>query len=224
MNGDSKRFDFTDIGTLTESLIKESKYFAGEEPALDATFYKQKRSKLLVMTGENAQGKSFMTRLYGIAIKKYGGFECICTSQERRTESGIMRAIMFGDESCESTGDISSRVVKTGIKTCKARESRHAIIYDEPDLGLSDSYSCSIGVTLREFIEHLPEKTFSVIVISHSRYLIQELLPLNPHHLRFGEPMTLKQWVRRKVEPLDLDALHSRALKTFGKISTILKE
>lgn len=204
-------------------MIKEVDYFKGNPPALDVSIQQQK-SKLLIMTGENAMGKSFMRRLYHQAMRKYGDIECIPVSQEARTTSGIHRAFMFGDEGEESTGAISCHSVKGGISTCKARKEAHAIIFDEPDIGLSDSYARGLGIVLRDFVKKVPKKTFAVIVTSHNRNLIKELLPLNPNHLRFGSPMTLDEWVNREVEPASPEELGERSIDTWRKISAILEK
>jgi hypothetical protein len=58
--------------------------------------------------------------------------------------------MVYGSEDYESTGCNSVGTVLTGITTCYGRESPHVIFWDEPDLGLSDSWAAGVGQKLAE--------------------------------------------------------------------------
>lgn len=217
-------FNLKNMVTITKSLIEDLMYFQSERDCLVANFTEGGKYPIVIVTGENATGKSFFRRLYQLIFRDYCKIECMHLSQQGRSSGGITRAFIYGDESWESTGDISGRTVTTGIKTCISRENKHAIIWDEPDIGLSDSYSAGIGVEIRKFVENLPELTFGVIVITHSKHLIKELLPLNPHHLRLGDNKSLQSYLKERVKPKYINTLRDRADETFKKIQSIINE
>jgi hypothetical protein len=224
MSSKDSGFNLKSVVTITKSLIEDLLYFQNENDCLVANFTEGGKYPIVVITGENATGKSFIRRLYQLLFKEYCNIECIHLSQQGRSSSGIIKAFVYGDETWESTGDISGRTVRTGISTCNSRDNKHTIIWDEPDIGLSDSYSAGIGVEIRKFVENLPKLTFGVIVITHSKYLIKELLPLNPHHLRLGDNKSLNSYLKERVKPKDISTLHDRAIETFRKIQSIINE
>ena len=219
---DASFLNFDSIVSLIKSLIDELEYFEGEDPAITINLTKGGKYPIVVMTGENATGKSFFRRLLQVSFKKHGNIECIHLSQEARTKGGCFSAFIYGDENWESTGQITGRTVVTGVNTCNNRDTKHTIIWDEPDLGLSDEYSAGVGVKIREFVENVSELTFGVIIITHSKHLIRQLLPLNPHHLRFGDNKSLNSFLNESVIPKNIDELGDKANETFRKISAII--
>lgn len=102
--------------------------------------------KLVVVTGENAGGKSFFRRIlsHTAKLKK---IEPISVSMEgrRNVAYNIGLVFVYGDEEHDATGVNSIRTVTTGISTCRSRESDHMIVWDEPDLGLSEGLRASVG-------------------------------------------------------------------------------
>jgi len=212
----SKAFNFIDLPTVTEELLDSLSYFSGDKPIIKTKFFRGGTIPILIITGENATGKSFMRKLY-CTVFKQNKIECMPISQQGRCTGGIMRVFVYGDESCESTGYNSSKTVTTGINTCNSRDKKHAIIWDEPDLGLSDGYAAGIGIEIKEFVNKLSKNTMAVIITTHSKYLIKELLPLNPHHLRLGDKKSLKRWMNERVVPKDLKELEERSHKTWSR-------
>ena len=114
--------------------------------------------KLVVAVGDNASGKSFFRRLVSETCRNSTPkIECIHLSMEGRHSSGPMGAFIYGDENWESTGENSANTVLTAVRTSKNRTTPHVIFWDEPDLGLSDGWSASMGVEVRNFIEQAPD-------------------------------------------------------------------
>jgi hypothetical protein len=217
------KFACSTIVALTKSLLKQLRYFNGENPVIPANFTKGGKYPFILITGENACGKSFIRRLYQQSLK-LNGIECIHLSQQGRSSGGIMRCMVYGSEDDESTGAITSHIVIAGIKNCIDRTNKHLILWDEPDIGLSDSYAAGVGKKIREFIKDLPELTFGVIVITHNKHLIRQLLPLKPNHLRLGDNKTLNEFLNEAIEPKNLDELQEKAHKTWKDINKILSE
>lgn len=212
-------FDYSSLANLTKSLMDELLYFHGP---IDAKF-DIGNEKLVIVTGENATGKSFIRRIYQSAIKLKKQ-EVIHLSQEGRSSSGIARAFVYGDESYNSTGSNTAHTITTGINTCQGRENPHYIIWDEPDIGLSEKYAGGAGVAIRKFVENLPKFTQGVVVITHSKALVRQLLPINPSHLRLGGCPKIEEWINRVEEPGDLEELRERNHNTFRAIQSILNK
>lgn len=213
----------------TRFFEPDSEY--NDTPAIEAVlevgppFYPMaNNSKLVVITGENATGKSIVRRLVQVAGKD-SKTEVIHLSQEGRSGSGngIMRACVYGAEDWESTGYISAHTVKGAIKTSRSRDHKHIIFWDEPDIGLSDNYAAGVGIQIREFVQNSPEKLFAAFVVSHSKPLIEQLLPANPFHLRLGSYMDLKSFVTSPVIPRDPELLHMEGHARFKRITKFLK-
>ena len=151
--------------------------------------------------------------------------ECIHLSQQGRCTSGIPRLFIYGSEDEESTGKNTVTTMVTSFKTSEGREEDHFIVYDEPEIGLSDEYSAGVGVRIREFISNKPEKLMGAVVITHNKYLINELLDINPNHLNMSSDLTLEEIVTRDVVPnSDLENLIEKSHEKYMEIVRLLKE
>ena len=185
------------------------------------TTFSPGKSRLVVVVGPNANGKSIVRLVVG-RIVKGAGIEYIPISMEARTGSmmGAASAFVYGDESWQATGALSANTVLTGIKACRSREGRHVIFWDEPDLGLSDEYAAGMGQTLAAFASDLPDKTVAAFVVTHSRALLTELASVKPGYLGVGEDAlpTLQAWLDRKVAAKPIEKLGEDSLRRFRLI------
>ena len=170
--------------------------------------------KLVVVTGGNASGKSLFRK---ILAAHYKDRNLIHVSQEGRTKSGIQRAFMYGSEEDDSTGYNSVKTLLKAIQS--AQDGRHLLI-DEPDIGASDEVQAGMGLKIFESLENLK----FVIVITHSRELVAELLPARPSHLRLGDQMELIDWIDRKIVPADLEKLVSDGKEMWRKVAKLINE
>lgn len=204
-------------------------YFQGEDPAIPYVRVDTK-SRLVVVTGDNAGGKSFFRRLVRLVAKEKS-VECIHLSMEARAGNSMMygpaRAMVYGDEAWQSTGTISTSTILTGIRTCEGRTSDHVIFWDEPDLGLSDAWAAGAGQKLAAFAQRAGEHTRGILIVTHRKALVQELLPANPGYIHLGAPPgeappTLKAWLDAPVVPKDPDLLGQLSHARFKKIQAIL--
>ncbi len=179
-------------------------------------------SKLVVITGENASGKSLIRRIISVALRKMN-VECIHLSQEGRATEGIQRAFIYGAEEWESTGYISSKTVQKSIITSQKRENRHGIFWDEPDIGLSDNYAAGVGVKIRDFLTNSPDKLFVSFLVTHRKSLVEQLIPLKPWNLRLSGYPDLETWIKTPVIPLDPEKLHTNGLKLFRRLAKFIR-
>lgn len=181
------------------------------------------KSNFVVVVGENASGKSFLRRILS-ALASRAEVGSIPISMEGRATSGIASAFVYGDETYDATGKNSAITVLTGIKTCRGRDKPHIIIWDEPDIGLSDSWAQSMGITLRGFAESLPELTRAAVVITHNKTLLRELLQVKPHFVCFGQDIgSLEEWLDFKPKPRPLEELPEECVKRFRKLNKLMK-
>jgi hypothetical protein len=191
-------------------------------------------SKLVVVVGENASGKSFFRRLVRAVCSKAAPderTECIHLSMEGRMDSsafGGLRSMVYGSEQDQSTGENSVGTVLGGITTCKERKGSHIVVWDEPDLGLSDSWAAGMGEAIRDFAKDPGEHTRAIVLVSHRRALLAPLLtqPLHYVHLGMGEgaPASLEAWFEQPIIPRDIRELKEESLKRWRAIQTILNE
>ena len=85
-----------------------------------------------------------------------------------------------------------------------------------------------MGVLIGEYMADPPENCVGVLLTTHSKTLIRALLTKYPgiHHLRFGDSMTLQEWLDTPFTPLPpeaLDALQERGRQCFKAINRIKK-
>jgi hypothetical protein len=190
------------------------------------TLFEPGEGMLLVITGENASGKSFFARLFGAYAKARLNTECMRFGMDRRTESGIAKAFMYGDETRESTGVISVRNLFGAEHNSRKREHPHFVIFDEPDIGLAESYQSTVGKFIADFVATLPELNRGVVVVTHSRQILRELLPLHPHHLRCGDERSLKSVVEEDPTPKTIEQLRQlpeHGVELFRRLTAIMR-
>jgi hypothetical protein len=218
-------------GAFLEDLL-DLNFFGGDEKVFDVTYVpaKDKNTKVLVVTGQNASGKSYLRRIISAALKTNDkDMEVMNISQEKRTgadgSSTIANSFIFGDERTQATGVNSLRTVTVGITTCRGREKMHAITWDEPDLGLSDEYAMDLGHKIADFAKE-PTKTFLITVISHRRELLQPIAECDHHYIHVGpeKPGNLLAWINRKVVRLDIDDLQKKSREQFLAIARFDRE
>lgn len=217
--------------TLDECMerMREFRYWYPEDghPAAIPMHYAPGKSRLMVVTGPNAGGKSFFRRLIPAV---YPGVECIGLSMEFRTGTGahagnIGRAFVFGDEGYRSTGAISAQTVLTAINTSKQRDNAHVLFWDEPDIGLSEGYARGVGVAIAKYLADPAAKLKAAFVVTHSKALVRELARVQPHYTHLGSddaPPTLADWLAHEEPVCDIEELTERAHARLRAIRRIL--
>jgi energy-coupling factor transporter ATP-binding protein EcfA2 len=219
-------FDFKDAKGLIKIALR-SRFFSGPSKVLRAS-YDPNDSRLAVVVGENASGKSFLRRiLSAVARKAKQKTEFMHISMQGRTDSGVVRGLIYGREDDDATSVNSVRTVLTGISTSKARDNRHVMFWDEPDIGCSDSTAAAVGRRIAEYAMNPPKELIGAFVVTHNKALARELLKAKPHFIAVGydsAPETFEDWLSESVQEVDLDALLSKNLETWRKISALLNE
>ena len=207
-------------------FILSTKYFSeekGKAPVLAS--YEAGKSNLLILTGENAEGKSFFTKLFQEYCETREKVNCARIGMELRTSHGLLKVFVYRSELEFSTGHNSIESLVNGIKSFRNWQNPHYIVFDEPTIGLSEGYQIAMGQYLAEFSGNLPKNIKGLVIVTHSRYLIKPLLPLDPHHIRFGDSRKLEEWVNSKPEAKsikELLELPGKGIDTFRKICRII--
>lgn len=205
-------------------------YFYGQRAAIPHLFV-EGRSKLTVIVGENAAGKSFARRLITLMARDIG-VECMHLSMEGRSAGtfSMMAAVMiYGSEQYHATGSNSAHVIQTGIRNSLERKNAHVLFWDEPDVGLSDGAAAGAGQAISAYAKQTwdRKRVQAVFVTTHNRHLVRELLPARPNYLHLGlksrdAPPTLADWCDRPVVPIALDTLRDANRERFKRIQRIL--
>ena len=79
--------------------------------------------RVVLVTGENASGKSLVCRFLGKAARDLG-IDVVPLGMDLRTAQGMQRAVVYGHEGNRSTGQVSMRAALTGLKKpCRERGS-----------------------------------------------------------------------------------------------------
>lgn len=185
--------------------------------------------RLCVIVGENACGKSFFRRVVQ-AVHGHMKTELIHLSMEGRKSP--MAAMVYGNEECRSTGENSINTVLGAMSTADSRDKDTAIFWDEPDIGLSDSWCAGVGARIREYAESAPKHVRGMYVVTHNRTLLRELASVEPHFVWLGDEsqeversIPLSEWVDLPVNPrYDLGAIRELSRSRFRAIQAILNQ
>lgn len=209
-------------------------------------------SKLLLVLGENAGGKSLFRRLFieltrrgreasfgqkEVKPSRFPLHEVIHLSMEGRAGTDmnpIRQQMVYGGEEWMSTGSLTASLITKGIKTAKGREHETSLYWDEPCVGMSACCQMGAGITVREFVDNLDlaanEHIVAVVITSHSPWFVDQLLGCHerPHYLYLGSfagPSTIEEWVegeRTPVVPIDPEMLDRLSHERFEMVRTIL--
>jgi hypothetical protein len=224
-----RKFPFKSALGLVRQALKLD-YFRPDENGKTAVpaHWVPSHGPLTVVVGDNAGGKSFVRRVvHSICQRNKVEFIGISMEGRRGISAAPWLVFVYGDEQHHSTGELSAQTILTGIRTCQGREERHVVFWDEPDLGLSESWAAGAGVAIREYFEAPNPKTVAAFVVTHSRPLVKQLLPLDPHYLYVGDdnpPETLEAWIKRTPRPRKLSSLPKLSHKRFLAIQRILNQ
>lgn len=228
-------FSFHNARGLVEEALTLDYFFENDDGIIPIPHFfrpsNRAKTPLVVVVGENASGKSFFRRIVSSVCQfRQKKIECISISMEARAGLnmlGALKGFVYGDEGIRATGENSARTVTIGIRTCRERDTPHVIVWDEPDLGLSEAGAAGLGQAIASFASDPPAATMAAVVITHSRPLVSELLAAEPHYLHLGAdsaPQTLADWLARPIVPRDPEELFEAARRRFKLIGAILKE
>jgi hypothetical protein len=190
--------------------------------------FNEGEGKIILAVGDNASGKSFFRRIVQAVCHK-AGVECIHLSMQGRTNGDLggafQRIVVYGTETDESTGRNSVNTILGAIRTSQSREGKHVLFFDEPDLGLSDTWAASIGAELLKYSGESKDNLVAAFIVTHNRELVWSVLPGHPHSLCFNDkPTTLGEWVQSSPRIRPLTELAEISHRRYGLIVDVMKK
>lgn len=217
-------FNFKNAKELLELAFNQVLF--DDEDLLPYQWTPSHGSDFVVIVGENASGKSLFRRLLSTIAHKTKTETMAISMEGRKTMYGPASAFVYGDESYDATSKNSAQTVLAGIRTCEKRDSSHIIIWDEPDIGLSESWAKSMGITFKAFAENLPQNTLSAVVITHSKPLLRKLLKVDHHFIYLGSQkiISLEEWLKFSPKVLPLEELSKICNERYRKIHKVLEK
>lgn len=219
-----KNFKLLDV-TYTDPKTEENKEIFGTMNLVN------NKSPITFIYGDNASGKSLIARLFESVVRsdKEANLSIRSVSIANRTSSGIEKAMIFGDEKEQSTGETSFKVARLGLNSLSKESKQGFVILDEPDIGLSSKYSRSLGKYVAKFLEENEENGKSLVVISHNDTFLESIIKhYNKPYNEVGVDTTLslKEWLDDDSEfPLeDLELLPDVAISKWRGIQNFLND
>jgi hypothetical protein len=224
------------VVSLIRDVLDGSPLFSHNGGPVTATFQEgHPDSRVLLMAGDNASGKSFFTRILAACLNAEK-VEPLQVSMKYRAMSGMHRVFMYGplgDEE-DSTGNVSLHAIRGALGSAEDREDPCWVLLDEPDMGMSESYCAAMGTYLANYGNLMPlNKCQALSVVTHSRKLIGSMLftlQKTPHFLCFGDykPQEdlLQAWLEderdRSVE--ELLSLNEKSRAMFQGVNKVLND
>ncbi|MDU8350577.1 hypothetical protein RYA05_01590 [Pseudomonas syringae pv. actinidiae] len=214
---------------LANSIFFQSEEETGAAPLLRTYAMSGTNVPVLLVAGINASGKSILTNMVEILAMDCG-FAHRCVSMDNRTSgSGIERAMIFGTESDQSTGYISTGAVIKGLKSSQTGDKPAALILDEPDIGLSEEMAGAMGEYIAQHVLEQNHNLKFIMIVSHSRPMFErvlEKLPYAPHVVFMGsEDMTFDAWLNGpqiRLDPSAIDQLRTKGKDTWRNVEQVI--
>lgn len=196
------------------------------EPVIESNIELHPESKILLMSGLNASGKSVIGKVFEGTCKKNQIPFRSCSMRNRT--SGLMgQRLIFGDESDSSTGYNSFSAALSGLKSTFDSETPSLMILDEPDIGLSEEYAGALGEYFAQLLNESIQKTQGIVIISHSKNMFKRFLeayknPVSKSYIGKKE-VGFDEWLYKENLRLSVDDLLGMDEKQNSMYSKIEK-
>lgn len=193
-------------------------------------------NKLLVVIGDNATGKSFITATLLAAGNGWHNINGYNVSMGRRTSDGMEKLFVYGDETQESTGATTLKSIIGAFNNIKSyaedkeTSSKMLLILDEPTLGLSLGYEKAMGKFIAQQFNEMKdiENVVGVVVVTHSKSMVKQIQAcgLNPSVVSTESAKTLKDWYDEDEDKSieDLLSLKQKGLDGLRAINKYIKD
>lgn len=201
------------VNHLVSDMLESTVLWGSEDPQKRLpfqAFHQSEDSRVVVVTGPNCSGKSLLAESLRAYAKQAHKLASVSVSIRERTGAGLFemaamrRAMMFGDETQQSTGATSVRVVDKAFATIahhleEKAVSRNFLMLDEPELGLSEGYCVAMGKYLALKVQEMPSACWGLVLVTHSKPLVDALqaaLPdeQRPGFVHMGSRLSLSEW------------------------------
>lgn len=185
-------------------------------------------SDIALVTGGNATGKSLLRKLFYFKIKQLYP-KCTVWHFSQELKKSHHSRVFLGDESDESTGFITVKNTLKAIRLIKdeanLEDKSYFIIYDEPEIGLSEETSLSLALRLKDFLIKCPKALMGMVVLTHNRNFVNVLKDLpSLEWLNLDGFSTAHEWLDREIKPTDLEHLLEIGNNRWRSVSSSLKK
>ena len=179
--------------------------------------------KVTILTGGNACGKSVIRKQLALIIPdklddegiSHGKSTVASASMQLRTENrpewGAFSDITH-DMPWSATSDATLNMINQLFRN--SSDPRFLII-DELEIGMSEELQIGFCNMLNKKLPELLEKNFGIMVITHSRHVVNTL---NHDNFMNIEGMTEDEWINREIVPIDPEDLEKWADELFKTI------
>jgi ABC-type Mn2+/Zn2+ transport system ATPase subunit len=177
--------------------------------------------KVTVLTGKNGSGKSLIRKLVGFYLAEKLGLDrtthvAAATSLQQRTESrpefSAFSSAMH-DDATNPTSLETFEHIKKLLKVCTVDNKRFLVV-DEPEIGMGEEMVAALVDWLNKIFNPIPENCYGVLVITHNRYIVENL---KSEFLNL-EGMTREEWLKRKIVPVILEEFATDSLELYRAI------
>jgi hypothetical protein len=137
-------------------------------------------SKVIVMAGDNASGKSLVCR-YIRQRAQEAGLLSIEISMADRNKKGYMEMARslgrYGDEDAESTGHLTFYRLVKDIERLQEKKEPWLLVLDEPELGMGEDYFDALGKYIGSLVNDFEANKYcqGVVIVSHAKVLLKSL-------------------------------------------------
>lgn len=213
-----KRLDEKEFN-IFNAVFEDNKF------VFEKMFIEDNCSKVIIVYGDNASGKSLFASILQVILRK-NNVHVRNACMSNRTASGMQRAMIFGDESDQSTGDTSVNVARKCLESTLS-DSNGVAMLDEPDIGLSNRYQHAFGKYIAEKAKSFNDH--GLVLVSHNEILINSFLVNYESNVSFigvNTDLNYFEWLKNQspASVEELLGLHDYAMdkwraihKTFEK-------
>lgn len=176
-------------------------------------------TRVLVIVGSNTSGKSVLRRLVQFTLEKK--IEVIALSHELRVRGNF--STVYGDESWQSTGAITAKTFLMAVKTMRERTKPLIVIWDEPEIGMSEELQTGCADWLFSNLHPWPKFLRGLIFLTHSRIWARRAMDYpRAKFLSLDGYPTVDDWLQREVKPVDPETITRLAGEKFQRLNKLL--
>lgn len=188
------------------------------ERTLDAIALFDIKAGITVLTGKNGTGKSLLRKQMGFHLQEEK-WKLSTVSMQTRTGDNFSFGAMSGvgkDLDWVPTSMWTLGLLEGMLNdAAKSKEPRYVVI-DEPEIGMGEETVMALAAWLNEKLQSLPPCIKGVLVITHSRYMVQHLK--HDKFVNLDGYETGEAWLSRELVPTDLAALQQNDLFKVVKL------
>jgi hypothetical protein len=138
----------------------------------------------------------------------------------------VFSSLIYGDEAHFPTGLLTAQTILTGFSSASNRDKKCLLLYDEPEIGMSEELQWASVRYMAEQMKNPPKQLQGLVVMTHSRIFAKHLVEeAGATFVNLGDQYpTLDAWLNRPVDiHLDIEALNQTSLEKFREITKLLK-